>query len=178
MRSDTQTETWRPVPGWVGVYEVSSHGRVRSLSRIDARGRYRQERLLKAGPNPEGYPQFTLSRGSLKTVAKVHKVVMDVFVGPCPVGMEVLHRDGNPANNRLSNLQYGTRSQNVRDSIRHGTNVNASKTHCPQGHVYDEANTYIARQGRAVPVRECRTCKADRQRRYKAKRRALQMKED
>lgn len=48
----------------------------------------------------------------------VHQVVATAFHGPCPPGMIVLHWDGNPLNNNAANLRYGTRADNVQDSIR------------------------------------------------------------
>lgn len=54
-----------------------------------------------------------LGRGSTRTV---HTLVMEAFVGPAPKGQEVRHLDGDPSNNRLGNLAYGSRSQNLRDN--------------------------------------------------------------
>ncbi|MDX3713446.1 HNH endonuclease signature motif containing protein [Streptomyces europaeiscabiei] len=93
----------------------------------------------------------------------MHQIVAAAFLGPRPDGHDVRHLDGNPLNSALSNLSYGTRSENELDKARHGTNPNARKTHCPQGHPYDEANTY--RLGRH---RTCRTCaNASARRRYR-----------
>jgi hypothetical protein len=82
---------------------------------------------------------------------------MLAFVGPYPEGMEIRHLDGNPENNALENLKYGTRSQNIQDQIRHGVHHFKSKTHCKHGHPYDEANTYYCSRG----WRQCRQCKRD-----------------
>jgi hypothetical protein len=51
---------------------------------------------------------------------KVHRLVLLTFLGPCPPGMECLHGDGDPANNRLDNLRWGTHKENVADTRRHG----------------------------------------------------------
>ena len=90
----------------------------------------------------------------------IHRLVAEVYMGACPPGMEVRHLDGNPANNNVSNLAYGTRSENVLDSVAHGTyrSANAAKTECPRGHAYDEANTYVDPSG----SRRCRSCKRSR----------------
>ena len=50
----------------------------------------------------------------------VHKLVALTFLGPCPEGKEVLHNDGDPKNNRLDNLRYGTRTENILDVFKLG----------------------------------------------------------
>ena len=52
---------------------------------------------------------------------KVHKLILETFVGPCPDNMECCHRDGNRFNNKLENLRWDTRKENIKDSIKHGT---------------------------------------------------------
>jgi hypothetical protein len=60
---------------------------------------------------------------------KVHRLVLTAFVGPCPIGMEGCHRDGDKANNRLSNLRWGTPKSNSEDRVRHGTQVRGERSH-------------------------------------------------
>ncbi len=50
----------------------------------------------------------------------VHRLVMAAFIGPCPEGYEVMHKDDNRANARLDNLCYGTHQENVQDTITKG----------------------------------------------------------
>lgn len=87
----------------------------------------------------------------------VHVLVAESFIGPKPEGLEVRHLNGNPEDNRVENLAYGTRSENVLDSVKHGTyrNANSEKTQCPRGHEYDRTNTYLTSRG----TRQCRACK-------------------
>ena len=87
----------------------------------------------------------------------VHTLVAEAYLGAKPSGLEVRHLNGNPQDNRVENLSYGTRSENVLDSVAHGTyrNANGEKTHCPLGHPYNDANTYESPSGR----RQCRKCK-------------------
>lgn len=61
-------------------------------------------------------------------------------------------------NNSLSNLRWGTRSDNQLDSVRHGTHSNARKSHCPRGHIYCDANL-VARK---LPYRERLACERTR----------------
>lgn len=51
----------------------------------------------------------------------VHHLVLRAFVGERPPGLECRHLDGNPQNNQVSNLCWGTRKENIHDQIRHGT---------------------------------------------------------
>lgn len=50
----------------------------------------------------------------------VHRLVLEAFVGPCPDGMECLHADFDTANNRASNLRWGTHLENIGDGVRQG----------------------------------------------------------
>jgi hypothetical protein len=52
---------------------------------------------------------------------QVHHLVLEAFVGPCPPGMESRHLNGNPADNRLANLAWGTHKENIADAIERGT---------------------------------------------------------
>lgn len=118
-------EEWRPIPGFEGAYEVSDLGRVRSLERhvrlvTRQAGETRRRvspRILRPGPSSTGHLSVALGKSNSKGV---HTLVMRAFVGEPPQGMEVRHRDGNPANNCLFNLQYGTRSENNKDTTLHG----------------------------------------------------------
>jgi HNH endonuclease len=51
---------------------------------------------------------------------RIHRLVLETFIGPCPEGMEGLHKNGNSRDNRLCNLRWGTHLENARDAIRHG----------------------------------------------------------
>lgn len=127
-------EKWLPVVGWEGQYEVSDQGRVRSIDResTDGRGRTRRLQGVVLRPSSTGrYPHVELGG---RTTAKVHILVAEAFIGPRSPGIEVRHRDDDPANNVLSNLVYGSKSDNMRDVVRNGLHNHASKTHCKHGH--------------------------------------------
>lgn len=57
----------------------------------------------------------------------VHVLVLEAFVGPCPDGQESLHGDGIPGNNTLTNLRWGTRTENIIDALNHGAMPRGSK---------------------------------------------------
>lgn len=138
-----EPEQWKPIPDWEGLYEVSDQGRVRSLDReVAGRNRYGEitrtlrGRVLKAPPNSDGYLMVSLCRDGSPVSRKVHVLVAVAFLGERPEGMDVCHNNGNPADNRLLNLRYDTRAENITDAVRHGTHNNgrAGRTHCPKNH--------------------------------------------
>jgi len=105
-------EIWKLVPGYNGGYEVSNQGRVRSFKRST------QGRILRPGRMPSGHLSVALGRGNSQCV---HKLVLLTFNGPAPDKYECRHLNGNPADNRLANLCWGTRSENILDAVGHGT---------------------------------------------------------
>ena len=101
-----------PAPGFDG-YFVTDAGRVFS-ERRGARVELRQ-------PLSNGYPCVGLRRDGRTIVVTVHVLVLSAFVGPRPdPSHHGRHLDGNPRNNKLSNLAWGTPSENVGDMLRHG----------------------------------------------------------
>ena len=160
---------WTPINGWP-YHEVNENGEVRSLDREfpDPLGRtFRRRGKMLTAYMANGYPTVTLSDRGRRRTQQVHRLVAEAFLGPRPEGADIRHLDGDPTNNRASNLAYGTRSENIRDLVAHGRHPQASRTHCPQGHPYDEVNTYRTRSG----SRQCRTCNRVRAREYQRRRR-------
>lgn len=153
-------ETWREVVGFEGSYEVSSQGRVRSVPRTitysDGRRVHADGRILSIQRDPGGYRAVELNRHGMAHRRLVHRLVLEAFVGPAPAGTEGCHGDGDRANNDLTNLRWDTRSANARDRVRHGTDANGRKTHCPRGHLLGGVNNMPskAREGK----RSCLAC--------------------
>lgn len=98
---------------------ISSCGRGRAGHRTSlpwSTNRRRNQRKQRGG-----YSVVTLHRDGRAHDFRVHVLVLTTFVGPCPDGMQCRHLDGNPANNHVSNLAWGTPRENQHDRIRHGT---------------------------------------------------------
>jgi hypothetical protein len=158
-------EGWKPIVGYESRYTISNWGRVRSFSKY---GRpYIKGRKLKGGHHrvalygSDGVKDFL-----------VHRLVLEAFVGPCPEGMEGLHWDDDKDNNRLSNLRWGTRTENLLDCIRNGNNHQLNKTHCKWGHPFDEANTLIEARSNGRTRRVCKTCRKAKDARIRARSRS------
>lgn len=113
---------WRPVVGFPG-YEVSDQGEVKSLARRNLQGAMRRERILKTDVTWAGYHLVRLARDGVKIPRTVHSLVLEAFVGPRPEGLETRHLNGVRSDNRLSNLTWGTTTENRADQKRHGTGV-------------------------------------------------------
>lgn len=156
------TEEWRPVPGYEGLYEVSNEGRVRSLDRVvhhSSAGKMTLKGKGKALTKGHGgHPVVGLSVDNCKRNVEAHILVAAAFIGPRPEGKEVCHNDGNPENNHVSNLRYGTRSENLLDRIKHGVDFQSGKKECPYGHSYSGPNLRITIKKETG--RECRYCKS------------------
>jgi hypothetical protein len=104
-----------------------------------------------------------------------HRVVYEALVGPIPDGLVLDHLCLTPLCVNPAHLEPVTRAENVRRAWRAGLNANSalvssSKTHCPQGHPYDEVNTYVNPTTRKRSCREC--LRANRRRYYHRKKAA------
>lgn len=124
------TEVWQQIPG-APNYDVSNHGRVRSWCRprkfMKGTTRSDRPRLMRLQRSDRGYYSVGLFIHAVVTRRRVHQLVLEAFVGPCPPGMETRHLDGDRGNNRLGNLAWGTKIENSRDRDRHGTTVRGER---------------------------------------------------
>lgn len=108
-------EQWRPVVGYESLYEVSSAGRIRRILKTMAPQELSQIKHCR------GYLTVSLSSNGVARHHLVHRIVLEAFIGPADEDQESLHRNGNKTDNRLANLRWGTRADNMEDAARHGT---------------------------------------------------------
>lgn len=171
-----QGERWLPIVGYEGLYEVSDRGRVRSLDRIivggdkagNRRERVQRGRVLRQTVCSFGYRRQELVKDGRRKSFAVHRLVAESFIGPAPSERHEVrhHPDPGPSNNQVSNLLWGTHSENVRDTVNGGRYVSRhrNKTGCPAGHPYSGTDV----RG----VRICHTCRREQQRAYRARKAA------
>ena len=115
-----EQEVWKDIPGFEGAYQASSLGRIRSVERRipsifngEPCTRRVGGKVLKLCRAKSGHLRVDL--GKMLRHAPVHVLVAITFIGPRPQGLEISHRDGDPANNAANNLRYDTRTGNLLD---------------------------------------------------------------
>jgi hypothetical protein len=124
-------EQWKPVKGYEGLYEVSNHGRVRSLDRREemknGRKRFYKGKLLKPMKDRRGYLYVDLKKDGQRKLHRIHRLVAEAFLLN-PDNLPVVnHRDGNKENNHYSNLEWCTSSQNNKHAYDMGLRVKGDK---------------------------------------------------
>lgn len=107
-------ESWRWIPGYELLYQVSSLGRVRSFAR------YKEPRLLRPYLDPRGYVQIVFTVNSKPRTYWLHRLVAQTFVPNASGKPEVNHIDGNKKNNCADNLEWVTSSENTLHGYRTG----------------------------------------------------------
>ena len=123
-----ECEEWKDIPGYEGCYQASTHGRIRSVDHyVPGVNHYTGKPFSRKVPSKvlrpgryckSGHVSVVLGRGT--NGIPVHQLVMHTFCGKTPNGMEILHSNGDPTDNRLVNLRYGTRTENILDVYRQG----------------------------------------------------------
>lgn len=126
-----EDEIWKDIPGYEGKYQVSSIGRIKSLSRvIKSKNQYgdfewrTREKILSPGKRDScGHLSVILNDHHRKSY-DVHQLVMLAFHGEPPEDMEVCHNNCIGFDNRLENLRYDTRTENMIDIYKNGKGKN------------------------------------------------------
>lgn len=108
-------EIWKDIKNYEGLYQISNFGKVKSVKRVVKRGdnfKPVNERILKHYLH-KGYPEVVLSKEGKTKTHSIHRLVAEVFIPnpnnyPC-----VNHKDENPKNNYVDNLEWCTYSYNI-----------------------------------------------------------------
>lgn len=127
---------------------------------MNRRGRIIAPYRVSNNKNRQGALSVNLGRAHRFRVAHL---VLEAFVGPRPEGAIALHFDDDSSNNHVSNLRWGTFSENMHDSVRNRHHAGVLKENCAYGHPLDGRS----RNGK----RHCTTCRRERARDYKKRKR-------
>ena len=123
---ELKREEWRVIPGVDIRYEVSSLGRVRSWAIAGSKKRERDKPKIMRQRRKNAYKCIGLRTGGKYKMYSVHTLVLLAFNGEKPAGHECCHINGDPADNRVGNLRWGTSRENAEDQISHGKMVRGS----------------------------------------------------
>jgi hypothetical protein len=116
-------ETWLPIFGYEGLYEVSTSGNVRSLPRRESfknSERIRKGSILKPKNARGGYLKVSLCKDSVIKNATIHRLVALTFLLTSDTKKQVNHIDGDKTNNRVENLEWVTALENTQHAIKIG----------------------------------------------------------
>ena len=86
-------------------------------------------RKLKPSKQINGYWHVVFSLRGCRRSLSVHRLILEAFVGPCPIGMECRHLNGDSDDNRLLNLQWGSHRENEKDRMDQGRTPRGIKQH-------------------------------------------------
>lgn len=115
-------EIWKDIPGLEGLYQASSLGNIRSMNRFvrSCYGSFAsvKSKVLIPATDMGGYKRISISNNGLRRNVYVHDLVCLAFYGQKQNGLECLHINGNPGDNRACNLKWGTHKENQGDPIR------------------------------------------------------------
>lgn len=134
-----ENEEWRPVVGYEGVYSVSNYSRVyvhpRKANGRNGGVRLLKGRILRPTTDKKNHWYVGLTKDSKVKYKYIHRLSLEAFVGPPPAeASECCHGDDDPNNNHISNLRWGTRSDNANDMMKNGKFPPLEATTCKNGH--------------------------------------------
>lgn len=116
-------EIWKDVKGYNGLYQVSNYGNIKSLSRIIVRsnGNYSsKEKLLEPQIIKNGYLVVRLKKNGNRSTKLINRLVAESFIPNPEDKLEVNHKDLNKLNNHVDNLEWSTRSENMKHAYKNG----------------------------------------------------------
>ena len=108
-------EVWKDIPKYKGYYQVSSLGNVRSLIQWNGHRYIKRNKpyILSQSNTTTGYKKVELVKDGVIKSKKVHRLVAKAFI-PRIKGKNIInHKDGNPKNNHVDNLEWCTQSENM-----------------------------------------------------------------
>lgn len=136
-------ETWKDIEGFDGMYQVSTHGRVKSLKR----GR---ELIMSNINTTYGYLRVKFWKDKKEYPFAVHRLVGFAFLPTIEGKNEINHIDGNKKNNHLSNLEWCNRSENMRHADQTGLRIMLKGQRNPKAKVTDEIVRLIRNERKGI----------------------------
>lgn len=114
-------EIWKDIQDYEGKYQVSNLGRIKSLQRWSGKKFYNREKILTPYINKKnGYAYIYLTKNNKGKNIRVHRLVAKAFLDNSNNYSDVNHKDCNRTNNNVNNLEWCTRSYNIKYALKYG----------------------------------------------------------
>ena len=124
-------EIWKDIEGYEGLYQVSNLGNVKSLNRLIKHNRSGflklKSKIIKPCTTKTGYVVFHLYKNSKQTHKTAHRLVAECFLENIFSKEDINHIDGNKLNNNILNLEWNTRSENLKHAYNTGLKERGEK---------------------------------------------------
>jgi hypothetical protein len=154
-------EIWKPVPQFESLYKASNLGNVKSMDRLKWNGKcfyHFPGRMLKGrkGKGNTYYSIYLIDKNRILNIP-IHQVILRTFKPPkeTPSWQYCAnHIDGCKTNNCINNLEWTTKSEDVRHAYKLGLRPRIFKKECKWGHKFSKRNTYVSPNG----IRQCILC--------------------
>ncbi len=118
------------IKGFDKFYCISDSGKIWSKYKAGnhhskiKKGKWKRRKLCI---QPSGHLTIVLYLKGKQYSKSIHSLVLETFIGPCPLNMQCRHLDGDPTNNKFENLKWGTSKENGEDMVKHGTGTIGEK---------------------------------------------------
>jgi len=113
-------EKWKDIPNYEGLYQVSDSGNAKSLNRLAKNGARLKGKPIKLNEDKFGYFRFTVTKNNESKTLRIHRLVGELFI-PNPSNLPCInHKDGVKSNNKESNLEWCTDSDNKLHAYANG----------------------------------------------------------
>ena len=123
-------EEWRDIKEYEGLYQVSNLGRFKSLPRYTRNGSCKQEKILKLAFDKDGYMLINLHKDGKRKSYRAHRLVAMHFLENPNNLPDINHKDENPSNNNVNNLEWCDKTYNNNYGTRNTRISNANKDRC------------------------------------------------
>lgn len=113
-------EIWKDIKEYEGFYQISNLGRVRCCERIDKIGRHKSVRILTPNKQHNGYLRICLHKDCKQKRFFVHRLVAEAFIPNSGNKPHINHINGKKDDNRVENLEWATREENMQHAFNTG----------------------------------------------------------
>lgn len=153
-----ENEIWKPLVGYETEYLISSYGRLKSI-------KHGKSIMLKPQLNSyNGYIYYNISKKGKASSARAHRLVALTFIPTSNTKLQVNHKDGNKANNKVDNLEWCTQSENMLHAYRTGLEKprGLKVIRLDDGKIFETATEAVLSAGGRLSNLVLRVCRGER----------------